>query len=1081
MRAGNMTGISIIIMLLLTAGCESDGSLPGGGDVGGGFNDIWSDARTEWSNLQVIQINRKPAHVSMMAFPDAVSADGPRETSPWFLSLNGDWKFNYAPNQDRAEMDFYKEGFDSSSWAVIPVPSNMELHGYGDPVYLNIGYPFGDGNPFGAVDPPHPPADKSSVGSYLKDFEVPGTWDGRQILINFDGVDSAFYLWINGQPAGYSQGSRSPAEFNITSKVREGTNTAAVEVYRFSDGSFLEDQDMWNLSGIYRDVYLWTVDDVHIRDFETSTNLSPDFSSAELTVDVKVKNSSTTARTILIAAELIDGDGTSVFSKTTTSGMIAGNEELAMVINGTIPAPLLWSAETPALYRLLLSLMDESGRVLEVIPGNVGFRKVEITGGQLLVNGRAILIKGVNRHEHDPQTGHYVTVESMIEDIMLMKQNNFNAVRTSHYPNHPAWYDLCDQYGLYVVDEANIESHGLIYSPLNLGNDPAWKDAHLDRVIRMVERDKNHPSIITWSLGNEAGSGSNFEEAYDWLSERDPSRPVQYEMAYTTPYTDIICPMYWTPEQVETYAGVPQDRPIILLEYAHAMGNSTGNFDEYWSIFREYDHAQGGFIWDWVDQTIRHPVPSNTSEYYFAYGGDFGPEDAANDGNFCANGLVSADRTVHPALAVVKKYHQDILVNAVNADLGIIEVNNEYSFINLNELVTLDWELREDNLAISTGIISDLDIAPGMSRQFTLPLGEFTANPGAEYRLHLSFTLKENTGWADQGHEVAWEQLPLSISIPAPELTDDSTVSLSITENTEMVRVESGSFSVEIDKTRGVIQSLKAGTSELLTRALLPDFWRAPTDNDRGISNLSWGSNNNLSASMWKDAGARITASSVSVVPVSSSNVEIHVEAELPDLDSTYTLDYVIFGSGDIIVKAAFQPGSITLSELPRFGMQMAMPDSYEDISWYGPGPQASYSDRKTLPVGVYEGKVANQYFDYPKPQESGNKVDVRWVAVKNSSGAGLLAIGDPLLSANAIPYSAADLDSANHLYQVTSSGQIWVNLDLAQRGLGGDNSWGLPPHEQYILEAGAYSYQYRLHVLTGGEDLMALSKLANP
>ncbi len=1059
------TSIAVIILLSVTS-CSNCGS---GDNDDQNNNGLWSNARTEWDNLQVLEINREPAHASMMVFPEDASADSGRETSTWFMSLNGDWKFSYAPNQGEAEMDFFKENFDSSSWDTIPVPSNMELQGYGYPIYLNIGYPFG------APDPPHPPADKSSVGSYLRDFEVPESWDGRQILINFDGVDSAFYLWINGQPVGYSQGSRTPAEFNITSWIREGKNTLAVEVYRFSDGSYLEDQDMWNLSGIYRDVYLWTVGDVHIRDFETIADLSQDFSSAGLTIDAEVQNLSTLARTVSVLAELIDGVGTPVFSKTTGPMEITACEKISVKIKETISSPLLWSAEKPDLYRLLLSLIGESGEVLEVIPCSVGFRKVEIAGGQLLVNGQAILIKGVNRHEHDPETGHYITLESMIEDIKLMKQHNFNAVRTSHYPNHPAWYDLCDRFGLYVVDEANIESHGLIYNPLNLGNDPDWRDAHFDRINRMVERDKNHPSIIIWSLGNEAGAGSNFEEAYDWLSGRDPSRPVQYEMAYSTPYTDIICPMYLTPAQVESEAQAALDRPIILQEYAHAMGNSTGNFDEYWSIFQKYDHAQGGFIWDWVDQTLQQPVPGSDSQYYFAYGGDFGPEDSPGDGNFCANGLVSSDRSVHPALAIVKKYHQGILVSAVDADQGIIMVKNEYSFTNLNELVTLNWELREDDSALETGTITNLDIAPGQESQLTLPLSNFTVVPGAEYRLHISLTLKDNAGWADQGYEVSWEQLPLTASSEPPELQDDSADSLVATESDEMVNVVSESFSMEIDKPRGIIQSLKVGENELLTGALMPDFWRAPTDNDRG-------SRNHYNASEWKDAGAQITASSVTVVQLSPSNVEINVEADLESIDSTYTLDYVIFGSGDIIIKAAFRPGTMDLSDLPRFGMQMAMPESYENITWYGPGPQASYSDRKTLPVGVYKGIVADQYFDYSRPQESGNKAEARWAAITDSTGIGLLAIGDPHLSFNAIPYSAADLEMADHLYEVMPSGQIYVNLDLAQRGLGGDNSWGNPPHPQYILEPQAYSYQYRLHLLTGDEsDLMTLSRFSIP
>lgn len=567
----------------------------------------------DWEDEQVVGRNKEPGRATSLSYPDRESALlATREATPFHLSLNGKWKFRWSPDPDDRPVEFFKPEYDVKEWAEIPVPSNWQMHGYGTPVYSNIPYPF-------KKDPPRvmgePLRDftnfaaRNPVGSYRRTFQVPPEWKGRQVFLQFDGVDSAFYLWINGRQVGYSQGSRTPAVFNITEYLEDGPNVLAAEVYRYCDGSYLEDQDFWRLSGIFRDVYLWSTDDLHIRDFFVHTDLDDEYDNATLSVDVEVRNYADTAQSFTAAAELIDGDGQIVFKDVSAAGEVKPDGTTRFNLSKIVSAPAKWSAEHPNVYRLLLTLVDSSGKTIEVTTCNVGFREVEIRDGFLLVNGQRIYLKGVNRHEHDPVTGHTVSIESMIRDVELMKQFNVNAVRTSHYPNDPRWYDLCDRYGLYVIDEANIESHGMGYGRESLAKDPSWKTAHLDRVKRMVERDKNHPSVLIWSMGNEAGNGVNFYAAYDWMKERDPSRPVQYERAEGDRNTDIRCPMYARIKQIVDYATGNPDRPMILCEYAHAMGNSVGNLQDYWTAIETHDHLQGAFIWDWVDQGLTKDVP----------------------------------------------------------------------------------------------------------------------------------------------------------------------------------------------------------------------------------------------------------------------------------------------------------------------------------------------------------------------------------------------------------------------------------------------------------------------------------------
>jgi beta-galactosidase len=708
----------------------------------------------DWENPDMIGHNKEPGHSTLMVYADEATAiNGERSESPYFRLLNGHWKFNWVGTPAERPEDFYRADFDASHWKQIPVPSNWQMHGYGMPHYLNRGYAFKRNPPF--IRHEHNP-----VGSYRHDFTIPESWDGRRVFIHFDGVESAFYIWVNGNKVGYSQGSRTPAEFDLTGYVHTGENTLAVEVYRFSDGSYLEDQDMWRLSGIFRDVYLFSTPTLHIRDFEVKTFLDNEYRDADLEVDIRLRNYGSRSSRATVNAVLLDSGGQKLMDIGSKSTSVGKEAEETLRFKVTVPNPDKWTAETPSLYKVLLSVSNESGEVVEVIPGTVGFRKVEIGNGQLMVNGVAVYLKGVNRHEHDADLGHVPTTSMMIRDIELMKRHNINVVRTSHYPNTPQWYELADRYGLYLIDEANIESHGMGYRPdYTLGNNPDWEKAHMDRIQRMVERDKNHPSVIIWSMGNEAGDGTNFVKASEWIHQRDPGRPVHYERAGEGAHVDMVTPMYATIERMIKYAEGNPERPMILCEYAHAMGNSVGNLQDYWDAIEKYPALQGGFIWDWVDQGLRHQ--NSAGEEFWAYGGDFG--DKPNNDNFCANGLVLPDRQPNPSLAEVKKVYQWVKVKPVDLKAGKVSIHNKYHFIGLGFL-DASWKLEVDGRLVAQGAMPKLDIDPGEAKEVLVPFEEPKLPPGGEAFLTISFALAEGQSWAPKGHVMAWDQLKLPLS-----------------------------------------------------------------------------------------------------------------------------------------------------------------------------------------------------------------------------------------------------------------------------------------------------------------------------
>jgi beta-galactosidase len=742
--------------------------------------------------------------------------------------------------------------------------------------------------------------------------------------------------------------------------------------------------------------------------------------------------------------------------------------------------------------------------VLESIPWRVGFRSVEIKNGQLLVNGMPTLFRGVNRHETDPDLGQVMTRERMIQDIRLMKQNNINSVRTCHYPDVTEWYALCDEYGLYVVDEADIESHGMGYGDRTLAKVPSWGPAHLDRTVRMFERDKNHACVIVWSLGNEAGFGDNFRETAKWLKAHDSTRPVQYEQDAKNEVTDIRNPMYARPSALIEYSKHEEAHPFIQCEYSHAMGNSNGDIWAYWRpIYAGAKYLQGGHIWDWVDQGLRTPVPASRKierlenpkslpldpklGTFFAYGGTFGGPEVTSDGNFCANGLVNADRVPHPGLAEVKKVYQPIQMLAHDLSKNEVELQNWNDFLPAEKWLVATWRVTADGKTLQQGTLDDLTLAPREHKVIAVPVKPITPEPATEYFLEVSFRLKQQTPWADAGHEVAWEQFKLPVEAPAGRFTiETKSAGLQLRDTGNTIVVSGPSFSATFDRQSGLLTSLHSGESELLEAPLRPDFWRAPVDNDRGNRMAGppdeHGRGNVLTA--WRKAHESWHADSVKPVQEKPTRIVITADGTIAEFGAPYHLKWIVLGTGDIIVDASLERGTKPFIELPRFGMQTTLRAGFDNLTWYGKGPQETYWDRQDARVGLFHGSVADQYFDYIKPQETGNKEGVRWLALTDKQGRGLLAVGRPLLSANALHTSTDDLFCQTqrenfYRYELPERQTITLNLDWHQRGLGGDNSWGALPHDEFRMTGSSYHYSYRLHVLTGGEDCVKLAKQA--
>lgn len=1008
----------------------------------------------EWEDEQIVGINKLEPHCTLIPF-DGVAEARTRERweSSNYLTLNGLWRFSWVNHPQDRPILFYQKDYDVSQWDQIKVPSNWQMEGYGTPVYTNITYPFAKNPPLVMGEPPsHYTSfkDRNPVGSYRRSFQIPSQWQNREIFLHFEGVDSAFYLWINGQPVGYSEDSRTPAEFHISPYLQPGENILAVEVYRYSDGSYLEDQDFWRLSGIYRDVYLYSTPKWHIRDYFTTAVPDQNFQNGTLRIrgDL-IGYDDPPANGVSIFAHLFDQDGKIVLSLEKTCGQLApAPQKNTFNLEGTLPQPRLWSAEIPNLYKLVLEL-KVNGETKEAVSTDIGFRTVEIRDGNLLVNGKYIYVKGVNRHEHDPDTGHYVSRESMIRDIRLMKQNNINTVRTCHYPDCPQWYELCNRYGLYIIDEANIESHGMGYGPESLAKDSRWLKSHLDRTQRMVERDKNHPCVIIWSLGNEAGDGPNFTATYHWIKERDGSRPVQYERAELGSNTDIYCPMYARIPQIVEYAQSNPARPLILCEYSHAMGNSLGNISDYWQAIESYKALQGGCIWDWVDQGIRKKTADGKE--FWAYGGDFG--DAPTDRNFCCNGLVQPDRKPNPHLYEAKKVYQNIRVRPIDPQRGRFEVSNRYNFLDL-AFVTLGWEVIENGLTKEKGEMV-VQAGPKSAAEIVVPYHQDRFSPSREYFINFFFILREDTLWAERGHILAWEQIPLQII--QPNLTLPADFRLTVTEQEGRIQIEGEHFYAVVSKVSGAISSCRWKGMELLAGEMVPNFWRAPTDNDHG---------NKMEErlAVWKTAGPDHKLLSLVTEETADGTIVITAKFRIVSEQGILICRYAFGGNGTIDVSYDLAPDP-TLPEIPRVGMQLQIPGQFRIMEWYGMGPHETYADRKASGrIGLYRENMYQPEHQYVRPQEYGNKSEVRWMKMVNESGQGWLFVGADPLHVSAWPCSMTDIEKAAHPCDLPTRDFVTVNIDHKQMGLGSDDSWGARPHPEYLLPS-SQEYHYRFQI----------------
>lgn len=1038
----------------------------------------------DWENPQMFNLNREEPNATMISYPDELSAlEDNKAKSPNFLSLDGIWKFNYVDSPDKRPYWFFKDDYDVRDWDDIEVPSNWQMKGYDVPIYVNITYPFKN-------DPPNIPHDWNPVGSYKRNFKVPSDWKNKEVFLHFGAVSSAFYVWINGELVGYSEDSKVPAEFNVTKYLRKGNNSLSVEVYRWSDGSYLEDQDFFRLSGIQRSVFLHARPKTFINDFFAVGDLENRYSDGLLKLDVSMKSTEKNENKYVIQASLFE-DGQKIYFE--SKDIKISDNKASVNFRKEFPGVKKWTSETPYLYSLVISLKDNSDNILESVSARIGFRKVEIVKSQLLVNGVAIDLKGTNMHEHNDVTGHVIDEATILKDIRLMKSSNINAVRTSHYPQQELWYDMCDKYGLYLIDEADIEAHGIGYEKdITIADKPEWAAAHLDRMQRMVERDKNHPSVIIWSLGNESGDGHNFLNNYKWTKSRDITRPVQYERAEkntntTERHTDIICPMYARIWEIEAYAKDDKnDRPLIMCEYAHSMGNSTGNLQDYWDIIEKYPKLQGAFVWDWVDQGILKTDGKGVK--FWAYGGDFGEEGIPSDGNFCINGITWPDRTGKPALNEVRKVYQYVGFEPVNLAAGLIKIKNKYYFTNLSEF-TFEWDVMSDGMTVKSGKISFPDFKPGTDSLITIPVEGIEVKPGAEYFLNIKVSRSDEWNYVPEDHVYATAQFKLPIEGNPVIAKQDELAVLQTNTQDKKFEVSSTDMKIVFDLEKGKMESFTYKGKSMLRKGPEPDFWRPPTDNDYG-----YGMDQLLG--VWKKAGEKAIIKKASISQPEMGKVVITFEYNIPDDKGEkiagYVSTFTVFSSADVVIKNQFSKVSDKIPEIPRMGMQMQIPEEYMNLRWFGRGPHENYSDRKnSAEVGLYESTADDQYVPYIRPQENGYKTDTRWLTLTDENGTGLLICGNPLICFAALKNIHDDFESPGKLSQYRKDAKsanthtidikprefVNLNVDFGQMGVGGDDSWGAQIHPQYRLLDKKYEYSFRLRPIVKEDDVLKLAK----
>ncbi|HEU0297263.1 MAG TPA: glycoside hydrolase family 2 TIM barrel-domain containing protein, partial [Anaerolineales bacterium] len=1062
----------------------------------------------DWENPLVTGKNKRPGHVPMGAYPNAELALAcDRMASPNQQILNGEWKFHLAACPEEVPVGSHAEGFDVSSWADIAVPGNWQLQGFNDiPIYTNVAYPF----------PPNPPfvPRENPTGCYRHTFALDSSWLGRNIYLLFESVDSAFYVWVNGQEVGYSQDSRLPAEFDVTPYVRAGQNTLAVQVMRYSDGSYLEDQDMWLLSGIQRDVILYNKPPVSLEDYTVRTGLDNRYKDGVLNVEAQI----TTVPGLSdwsVEAMLYDAQEKPVFDAPLTAHFSdrllyqRGVKKGHAVILQPVQNPQKWTAETPYLYRLVLTLRDPQGTAVDFESCRVGFRQVEIKEGIILLNGKRLVLRGVDRHEHHPERGRALTEEDMRAEIILMKQLNFNAVRTSHYPDHPAWYDLCDEYGIYLIDEADIETHGVWD---DLSNDPLWLHAYMERTTRMVLRDKNHPSVLFWSLGNESGCGTNHAAMTAWIRAYDPTRLIHYESGRPGPeVSDVISVMYPNLDMMkQVLADANEKRPIIMCEYAYAKGNSSGNFFKFWDMVDDFPRFQGGCIWDWNDKALL--ATNAQGQKNWAYGGDFGGDfnyrQSNEDPQMCCNGIVGPDLTPHPGAFEVKKVQAPVGIRAADVLAGRFTIWNKYHTLNLSHL-EITWELTEDGRPIQTGNLPPLEIAAGEKGELRIPFQKpEILQPGAEYHLKIRFVLAEDTPWAEKGHDVAWEQFPLLYPAAAKTVVPLSTMpDLSLRDDDHQVTITGADFQVAFSKADGIITKYQAHGQELLKSGPRENYYRAPTDIDLLMGNPP------APIHKWRGAGLdrlERTVTSFKAVQINPKTVAVRVHSRLCATDQHEGIDseitYQVFGNGEISIT-----NTVTIDErppfvppgvmewlpaewlgsdkwkffVPRVGVELNLPGALETLTWFGRGPHENYIDRKLgAAVGRYQSTVAEQFTPYVYPGECGGKEDVRWLALTGSDGAGLIVIGLDNLHFDALHYSISDLAEAQHceasgkgIVALPPRDEVILHLDARHMGVGGDDGWMSQVHPEFLVYPGLYRFAFKLKPLTGKEDPIEVAR----
>ncbi|TNJ47170.1 DUF4981 domain-containing protein [Tamlana fucoidanivorans] len=993
----------------------------------------------DWENPEVIAINKEAPHAYFVSYDSEDNALKDELNSSHYKSLNGIWQFNWSENSDKRDKTFYKLNSKALKYR-IPVPSNWEMHGFGYPFYANITYPFSKNKPL-------VPHDYNPVGQYKREFDIDASWANKEIYIHFGAVKCAFYLWVNGKKVGYSQGSKLPAEFNITSYLKEGKNELAVEAYKFTDASYIEDIDFWRLAGIERDVFLHARPKLMLQDFFAKSTLDESLENGLMDLSVDIKNVSP-KKSVKVVVKLYDGD--TIVYESTQKRSVKKGEVSELNFKTFIDNVKEWSAETPNLYTLLIAVKDSDDNLLECTSHQIGFRTVMLKNGQLLINGQPVLFKGVNRHEHDPNLGHVMTKEMMLKDIELMKKFNINAVRTSHYPNDPYWYKLCNKYGLYVIDEANIEAHGYGWIVNEVARDPSYYKSITDRIQRLFYRDKNNPSVVIWSMGNETGTGQPFVDSYNWLKKMDSTRLVSYDRAEVDPdfdhvrHTDIIGYMYAPIADIKKeHLPANPNRPFIWVEYAHSMGNSTGNLKELWDFVRTEPRVQGGFIWDWVDQGLT--LKSSSGEEYWGYGGDFEPEGKPHAGAFCLNGLIFPDRTVQPALWEVKKQYQNIHMTVLDSEDLTFEIFNENFFTDLAKF-NLEWELLKNGFSVSSGNLH-LEGAPLSKQSISLKnnITNFEANQ--EYIVNFHWKLKDAQGLLNKGHEVAKDQF--IIQNPKAFTTHLNTFdAIKVKEsNSQIDVISTNNIIIKFDKLSGNLIAYEVKGNNWLTAPLVLNTWRAPVDNDLGAKMPE-------KSFKWKDIESNLKAERVSWKKLPDNRVMVTTQKSNPDI-ANFFVNYTIDDKGKIKVQYVFERTGGT-GLMPRIGMNLKLINRMKDVRYFGRGPHENYPDRKTAAfLGIYKASVEECYVPYIRPQENGYRTDTRWLEVTNDKNSGLRFSSHQLLNFNINHFNNEDFEITGknrHTIDIVPRNHVNLNIDYKQMGVGGDTSWGLLPYQDYLI-----------------------------